>query len=65
MTLVKGIRNWPMILVLPFRDKGSYSVICLRNGTRYAVRSLMDVWIIKETNLDRDYERYGVPIQDG
>lgn len=24
----------------------------------------MDVWIIKETNLDRDYERYGAAIQD-
>jgi FkbM family methyltransferase len=25
----------------------------------------MDVWIVKETCLDRDYERVGVPVEDG
>ena len=32
---------------------------------RYVVRNLMDVWTIKETNLDRDYEVFGAAIQDG
>lgn len=62
-TLLRGIHNWPVLFILPFR-KGPLTII-LRDGTRYAVRSLMDVWIIKETNLDRHYERYGVPLQDG
>lgn len=62
-TLLKGIRNWPVLFVVPLR-KGPHTIV-LRDGTHYAVRSLMDVWIIKETNLDRDYERHGVPLQDG
>ncbi len=39
--------------------------IALNDGTRFAVRSLMDLWIIKETCLDRDYERIGPRIEDG
>jgi len=37
----------------------------LRDGTRYALHSLLDAWIIKETNLDRNYEKYGAKIEDG
>lgn len=62
-TLLRGIRNWPVLFVLPFRQRPH--IVVLRDGTRYVVRSLMDVWIVKETNFDRDYERYGVPLQDG
>lgn len=61
-TLLMGIRNWPVCLTLPFRR--TPVVIELRNGARYSVRTLMDVWIIKETCLDRDYETHGAPIQD-
>lgn len=39
-------------------------VIRLRNGCRFKVRSLMDVWVVKETCLDRDYEANAVSIQD-
>lgn len=39
--------------------------IALNDGTRFAARSLMDLWIIKETCLDRDYERIGLRIEDG
>jgi len=40
-------------------------VITLRgSGLRFRVRTAMDVWVIKETCLDRDYER-GVMLQDG
>lgn len=63
VTLFRGVSNWPLLFVLPFR-KGPHVAI-LRDDTQYLVRGLMDVWIIKETNLDRDYERYGVPLQDG
>ncbi len=37
----------------------------LRSGDRYAARTAMDAWVIKETCLDRDYERAGFAIQDG
>jgi FkbM family methyltransferase len=37
----------------------------LRSGERFAARTAMDVWVIKETCLDRDYERDGFALQDG
>ncbi len=63
-TLLRGVRNWPVLLTLLPRPAAPV-MLQLRDGTRYLVRSLMDAWIVKETNLDRDYERYGVPLQDG
>ena len=64
VVLLRGVRNWPILLAL-LRHSGVPRVVVLADGTKYAVRSLMDMWIIKETNLDRDYERFGVSIQDG
>ncbi len=32
----------------------------LRDGSRFKIRSLMDLWVLKETCLDRDYEK-GLP----
>lgn len=37
----------------------------LTSGCRFRVRGRMDLWIIKETCLDRDYERGFVRIRDG
>lgn len=62
-TLLGKIKNWPAPLLLALGK--SNVMIYLKNGCRFKVRSLMDVWIIKETCLDRDYEVNGVPIQDG
>jgi Met-10+ like-protein len=39
--------------------------VVLTDGTRFVVRTLMDLWIIKETCLDREYERIGPSIVDG
>lgn len=39
--------------------------ITLRNGLQFWVRSPMDIWIIKETCLDREYEAKGMSIQNG
>jgi FkbM family methyltransferase len=65
-TLLLGIRNWPLVVALfvglPVRTPAT---IHLRNGPRFRVRTRMDVWIIKETCLDRDYERHAVAVQDG
>jgi FkbM family methyltransferase len=38
-------------------------IIELKDGSRYAVRSAMDAWVLKETCLDKDYERFGDPIE--
>jgi FkbM family methyltransferase len=65
-TLLLRVRNWPAVVALflglpvtrPF-------VLRLRGGGRFKVRTPMDVWIIKETCLDHDYERGQVPIEKG
>ncbi len=62
-TLLTGIQNWSACAMLPFRRDPL--ILQLRNGLRFKVRTLMDVWIIKETCLDRDYEKNGTAIQDG
>jgi FkbM family methyltransferase len=65
-TLLLAIKNWPTVLAvflgLPVRTPFT---IELRGGGRYRARSRMDVWIIKETCIDRDYERGMVPVEDG
>lgn len=65
-TLLLGINNWltvaALFLGLPVQKP---VVIELKNGCRFKVRSPMDVWVIKETCLDRDYERVSVNIVDG
>lgn len=65
-TLLTGVRNWPVVVAaflrLPIRRP---FVVELRSGVRFQARTAMDVWIIKETCLDRDYETASVPLQDG
>ncbi len=63
LTIVAGMQNWPACATLPFRR--TPLVLRLRNGLSFKVQTLMDVWIIKETCLDRDYETHGTAIQDG
>jgi FkbM family methyltransferase len=62
-----GLREWPMVikifLHLPIPQK---KIIHLRKtDLRFQVRGPMDVWSIKETFLDRFYERFGTPLQNG
>ncbi|MGH2544925.1 MAG: FkbM family methyltransferase [Ardenticatenaceae bacterium] len=66
-TLLTGITNWPSVIALfAGLPVATPLAICLRpTGLRLKVRSPMDVWIVKENCLDRDYERVGVPIRDG
>jgi FkbM family methyltransferase len=65
-TLLLQIRNWPTVLaVFLGLPVGKPFTIELRRGGRYRARSKMDVWIIKETCIDRDYERGAVPVEDG
>jgi len=62
-TILRGVKNWPECITLPFRKTSL--LIRLRNGLQFKVRTLLDVWIIKETCLDRDYEKHGTVIQNG
>jgi FkbM family methyltransferase len=63
-TLVMGIRNWRTMLpiLLGLRVK-TLPLLHLRNGLVFRVRDAMDIWIIKETCLDGDYEPGGFTIQ--
>jgi FkbM family methyltransferase len=61
-TILTQIENWPELLGILLNKQ---PVIKLRNGCKFKVRSLMDVWIIKETCLDRDYESNSILIRDG
>ncbi len=61
-TLLTGVRNWPALVSLAAGQRG---VLELRDGSRFAVRSPMDAWIVKESLLDREYERASVPLERG
>ncbi len=65
-TLNSGIQNrgvlCRLVLKLPL-DRPFH--ITLRNGIQLSAVTLMDVWTLKETILDRVYEKAGVPLQKG
>ncbi len=62
ITIMVGIRNLSAVLAIAAR-RGPV-LLEMADGSRYWVKTFMDVWIIKETVLDRDYERYGTALQD-
>jgi FkbM family methyltransferase len=62
-TILTGVENWSQIIGTVLGNRSS--VIKLKDGSQFKVRTPMDVWIIKETCLDKDYERASVSIQDG
>jgi FkbM family methyltransferase len=65
--LLAGVENWPLIarLLLKRPLPGPPLIRLRRSGVQFRVRGAMDLWIVKETFLDRFYERYGVPAADG
>ena len=56
-TLLAGVRSWGITFRLLAGRPSSPLTVRLRNGCAFRVRSFMDLWIIKETCLDRDYEK--------
>ncbi len=65
-TLLRGVKNWPAAagaLLRVFR--GAPFVVELRNGCRFKIATALDLWIIKEVCLDREYERHGAAIRGG
>ncbi len=66
-TLLAGVKNWPLVVrvFLRIAPPSPYPIELRKSGLRLQARGIMDIWSIKETFLDRFYERFGVPIQDG
>jgi FkbM family methyltransferase len=65
-TLLLSVKNWPKMMTvflgLPVTQP---VVIELRDGSRFQVRTPMDIWILKEACLDRQYQRASVKVEDG
>lgn len=64
--LLFGVQPLPQVIGL-FLGKSfdqPLTITLRASGLKYRVRTAMDVWVIKETCLDRDYER-GAAVQDG
>jgi len=65
-TLLIGVRNWPRLAIAwARRRQPKLFVVELRSGLRFQARTPMDVWIIKESCLDRQYERASVALEGG
>lgn len=66
-SLLTGIKNWPLVvrIFLKIAPPGPYPIELRKSGLRLKARGIMDIWSIKETFLDRFYERFGVSVQDG
>ncbi len=62
-TLLGQVTNWYALPLLLLGKRPLF--IKLKNSFQLNIRSLMDMWIVKETCLDRDYEVHGIPILDG
>jgi FkbM family methyltransferase len=65
-TLLRGVKNPGVVLSLFLRRSTKYAArVNLKSGETFMVFSLMDLWILKETLLDRQYEQVSLPLQDG
>ena len=65
--LLSGFTPWQQVL-LAFMRPGAPQDLILQirpSGLRFKVRGAMDIWTIKETFLDRFYEKLSPAIQDG
>ncbi len=65
-TLLIGVKNRGILLSKFLGgSKDRSSLLELANGYKFWVRTLMDIWIIKETCLDRCYREASVPMENG
>lgn len=61
--LTRFHRPWLILRVFTGKTSPGIFQVSLRgSGLRFFVRGAMDIWSIKETFLDRFYERFGTPI---
>jgi FkbM family methyltransferase len=63
--MLRGFENWPMLFSLLLRQREDPALLKLHNGLHLKIRSLMDAWIIKETCLEKQYERASRDLADG
>lgn len=65
--LLAGFREWGILARSFLRRAGGapFTVTLRRSGLRFRVRSAMDVWVLRETCLGREYEQFGVALCDG
>jgi FkbM family methyltransferase len=65
--LLTGVQEWPSVVRMFLRPgrAGAATIRLRQSGVQFRVRGAMDVWIVKETYLDRFYERFGTPVGDG
>lgn len=64
-TLIRGIENWQTAAAaLAGAGPREPFLLRLRDGSRFYVRGGMDVWVLKETVLDRQYEAGGSGMLD-
>ena len=65
--LLTGVKNWPLVVrvFLKTAPPSPYPIELRKSGLKLKARGIMDIWSIKETFLDRFYERFGVRIEDG
>ena len=54
-TLARGVRR-PVPVALSLALRRRPADVVLRDGLRFRCRDAMDLWVVKETCLDRDYE---------
>lgn len=52
-------------IFLKLSPPGAKTIRLRGAGLVFRLRSAMDVWSLKETFIDRFYERFGAPVQDG
>lgn len=66
-TLLAGLRlrSLPAVVALALGRTTPRLLRLRRSALAFRVRDLMDVWMVKEVCLDRDYERASVPLQPG
>lgn len=65
--LLAGFKN-PVLVISVFLktiSPGIKTVELRQSGLQFRQRGAMDIWSIKETFLDRCYEKYGFPVQEG
>ena len=65
--LLTGVKNWPLVVRVFLRTAppSPYLIELRKSGMKLKARGIMDIWSIKETFLDRFYERFGTHIEDG
>lgn len=60
-----GLRNPGVLFPILFRKSAKYAArVNLKSGETFLVFSLMDVWVLKETLLDRQYEEVSLPLEE-